>query len=203
MRTHLLRKALQALRAGRLGDAGAYKAAALTGPACPAAHKAVIALAHPIPDMKRVSAGSFAPETLGAAYLDFIRTNGIKPIEVSADVREELQAVHPVAVRYLALHDLFHVVLGFGVDRPGELGVWTFVAEQRYSPTFARAAKAARWLYPLVEPSSARELALQRARGAALARRAPMLLGVELEAMLFLSLQEVRSGLGITGTSAA
>jgi [ribosomal protein S5]-alanine N-acetyltransferase len=107
VRISLLSRAFRALRNGRVGDAAAYKAAALTGPAYPEAYAAVSALRAPIPDMARLASVSYRDGTFGKAYDDFVRSHGITPLQVSDAVRDELQPIHPVAVRYLALHDLF------------------------------------------------------------------------------------------------
>lgn len=116
-------------------------------------------------------------------------------------MRIELEPINVVAVRYLALHDLFHVLLGFDVSRPGELGVWSFVAQQEYCPTYKKAAKTASMLYPLVQPSARAELTRQRVRGEEMARAAPCLIGIELERYWDCSLDEVRAKLRLTAAN--
>ena len=146
-----------------------------------------------LPALRRLESGTF-----GHAYAQFIDDNKLRLLVVSADTFADI-AVHanPLAVRYLLLHDAFHVLLGFGISLPGELGVWSFVAAQHYSPSFDRAATYARLLYPVVAPSQVRELRAARLAGAALARSAPCLIAQPIDAYWDEPLISVRKRLGI------
>lgn len=149
MNAKFILKAVYALRAGRIGDAGAYKAAAFSTPAYPDVAAKIRQLANPFPriDLHRLLALSAG--TFGHVYVSFLAANGLKPLDVSPEVGAEIARINPLAVRYPILHDAFHVLLGFDATLPGEIGVWSFVSAQRYSPSFDRAATFARFFNQL------------------------------------------------------
>ena len=180
-----------------MGDAAMYKAVALTAAPFPQALRAVAALTEPLPDFPRLLKSTVPLGSVGAAFAKFVADNGITPLSVSQRVREEVAPLNLVAARYVLVHDMFHVLLGFDISRPGELAVWSFVAEQRYSPSYARAAALARLLYPIAQPSALSALALHRRQAVQLAKVCPCLIGRPLEQYWSLPLQEVRRELGI------
>ncbi len=193
----LLLKAMRAVHEGRIGDAGVYKAAALTAAPHAGPLNQVLLLADPLPDFADLSSASVPAGSLGQAYAAFLAKHGITPLTLSTSVRREVAQLNVLAVRYVLVHDLFHVLLGFGIDRPGELAVWSFVSEQRYSPSYERAAKLANWLYPLAEPSARRELHRQRAEAMQMARDVPCLIAQPFERYWDQPLESVRDRFGI------
>lgn len=188
---------MRAFREGRLGDAAVYKAVALTAPPFPEALNAVRSLAEPLPDFANLVSDSLSEGSLGHAYCEFISKHGIKPLSISPMVRSEVAPINLVASRYVLVHDVFHVLLGFDISRAGELAVWSFVAAQGYSRSFGRAAALANVLYPLVEPSARADLQNQRTRAIELARECPCLIGQPLERYWSTPLNTVRRELGI------
>jgi ubiquinone biosynthesis protein Coq4 len=201
-RPGLLAQAIRCFRAGRLGDAAAYKSAALVAEAPPDLDARLMQLETPLPrivlaELRNLPAGSF-----GHAYARFMDEHRLTPLTISAPVAEELGRHHRLAVRYLLLHDAFHVLLGFDTRLPGELGVWSFVAAQGYSPTYRRAAAAARWLYALMAPTEWRALRAARRRGLALAREAECLIAQPIERHWRDGLDEVRRQLGLRSADA-
>ena len=202
MNLALLVKAGRALREGRIGDAAAYKAVALSGPPDAKVLEAVRRLPQPVPEVLGLMSTPSPPGSVGDAFARFVARHRITPISVSPTVRAELQDANPVAVRYLALHDLFHVLLGFGIDRPGELAVWSFTAAQGYGPTFVRAAAAARLLYPLMQPSAFATLDRQRTRAIEMAKAAPCLIALPLEQHWSEPLADVRRALRLPAAAA-
>lgn len=198
MQLALLLKAVRAFRAGRIGDGGAYKAAALTAPAYPDVRARLARLEQMLPDIRLEELRSLEPGSFGRHCADFMDLNRLTPIVISPEVRAELAAAQPLGLRYALLHDAFHVLLGFDTSLAGELGVWSFVAAQRYSPTFRWAAGLARVLYPLQAPSLRGELRAARLRAEAQAERVPCLIAQPLETLLDLPLLQVRHSLGIT-----
>lgn len=198
MQLTLLRKAFHAYRVGRTGDAAVYKTAALGASAYPEVERRLRALDRlfpviDLPALRRLENGTF-----GHAYAQFIDDNKLQPLVVSADAYADIAAhASPLAVRYLLLHDAFHVLLGFGISLPGELGVWSFVAEQHYSPSFERAATYARLLYPVFAPSRIGELRAARIAGTTMARSVPCLIAQPIDAYWDEPLISVRKRLGI------
>ncbi len=197
MQIRLLSKAVQAFRAGSVGDAAAYKAAALTAPAYPEVDRQLQGLDQLLPSidlpaLRQLDRGSF-----GFAYARFMQINKLKPLVLSPSTIVELSRENSLAVRYPLFHDAFHVLLGFDANLPGELGVWSFVAEQRYSPSFEHAALFARLLYPLAAPTRFGELRRARAAGQAIARQVPCLIAQPIETFWQLPLAAVRARLCI------
>lgn len=62
--------------------------------------------------------------TLGRALAQYYADNGIKPFENSYPIRTEVEYL---AQRYRDLHDVVHVVTGYGTDAIGELELQVFV----------------------------------------------------------------------------
>lgn len=188
MNAKLILKAVHALCVGRIRDAGAYKAAAFK----------IGQLANPFPRIDLHSLRTLSTGTFGHAYVSFLAANGLKPLDVSSAVGAEITCINPLAVRYPILHDAFHVLLGFNASLPGEIGVWSFVSAQHYSPSFDRAASFARFLYPIVAPASHQQLREQRLRGLALALEVPCLIAQPTEEYWHEPLSELRERLRIT-----
>jgi ubiquinone biosynthesis protein Coq4 len=185
------------MREGRLGDAGVYKAVALTAAPYPETLNAVNALSEPLPDFARLLSSSVPEGSLGQSFAAFVSKYGITPLSISPRVRSEIAPLNIVAARYVLIHDVFHVLLGFDISRPGELAVWSFVAAQHYSRSYERAAALANVFYPLAEPSARTELKRQRAQAIELARDCTCLIAQPLEQYWSLPLAEVRRELGI------
>jgi ubiquinone biosynthesis protein Coq4 len=199
----LLLKSLNAMREGRFGDAGVYKAVALTAAPYPDTLNAVNRLSEPLPDFATMTSSSMPGGSLGQAFATFVAKYGITPLSISPKVRSEVAPLNIVAARYLLVHDVFHVLLGFDISRPGELAVWSFVAAQHYSRSYERAAALANVVYPLAEPSARTELRRQRAQAIELARDCACLIAQPLEQYWSVPLAEVRRELGIRSTDDA
>jgi ubiquinone biosynthesis protein COQ4 len=176
MQFSLLLSAVRAYREGRVGDAAAYKAAALGTPAYPEVEQGLKQLRQPFPRLDLATLAALSVGTFGHAYARFMAANQLTPLSVSSAVASELEGPNTLAVRYTLLHDTFHVLLGFDTSLAGELGVWSFVAEQRYSPTHQHAAALARTLYPLARHSQISALRAARRRGETLAHDVPCLI---------------------------
>ena len=139
------------------------------------------------------------PGSFGHEYSRFMRRNGLRPFNFSDRVAA-LFDTFPVSTRYVRIHDMVHVLLGFEPDIPGELGVYAFVGEQHYNPTLDRAALTARFFAAFMFWSRSKMRAA-RLRGKALARGARILIAEPLEDMLERPLAEVRRELGLAADS--
>lgn len=181
MQFSLFLSAVRAYREGRIGDAAAYKAAALGTPAYPEVEQGLKQLRQPFPHLELSTLAALPVGTFGHAYARFMAANDLTPLSVSPAVASELEGSNTLAVRYTILHDVFHVLLGFDTSLAGELGVWSFVAEQRYSHAHQLAAALARILYPLARPSQISALRAARLRGEALAHDIPCLIAQPIE----------------------
>lgn len=190
-------KFVRYLRAGRMGDAAAMKAAAFGGRAYPEIAARLRALRDPFPAIDLDTLRALPAQSFGAAYVAFLDRHHLRPFAVSPEVVAELWPDHVLEVRYPLLHDAFHVLLGFDVTLAGELGVWSFVSAQHYSPSFDRAARLGGFIYPLVAPGQRAALTIAASRGRALAAQAACLIAEPIEDYWAMRLEEVRARLGL------
>jgi ubiquinone biosynthesis protein COQ4 len=93
---------------------------------------------------------SFAPGTVGAAYRDFIRSENLSAEGLAEESRKiedaDIEAAHPLAWygrRLRDVHDIWHVLTGYGRDALGEACVVAFSYAQTKSTGFALIALAA------------------------------------------------------------
>jgi len=185
-------------RHGRTGDAAAMKTAAFGNRAYPDVEHELATLTTPYPDIDLEALRAYPPGTFGRAYAEHMDACGLKPFHVSPGVASELGPAQILGVRYVLLHDAFHVLLDFDTSWPGELGVWSFVSAQRYSPDFDRGVRLARRLYPFLAPSKKTELKAADKRGQRLGEKAPRLLMAPIETLFDGPLEDARHKLGLT-----
>ncbi len=196
-RLNLMRACKAAFNAGDVADAAAYKSALLCSPAYPEVENKLGALQFPFPAISLERLRQCPPGSFGKTYDEFLSKNGLHPLVVSDRLTEVLGKDNILAVRYIMVHDAFHVLLDFDVGLPGELGVWAFVREQQYCSTYRWAATAARISYFLMSPSQGRALRAAWDRGTALARQAECLIAQLLEQFWDMPLPAVREKLGL------
>ena len=203
MNLRFLLEAIRCWRAGRMGDSAGYKAAAFGGRAYPAIEAALRRLDEPFPAIDLDRLRGCPPGSFGQAYVAFMDANRLRPFLLSPEAATELGRDHVLEVRYPLLHDAFHTLLGFDTSLPGELGVWSFVAAQRYSPQFDRAGRLGALLYPIVAPGRRAALRAAAERGRRLARRAPCLIAEKLERSWAEPLPLLRARLGLVDSNGA
>ena len=92
---------------------------------------------------------SFGPGTVGAAYRDFIAPRGLSAEGLADESRKvadsDVDALHPLAWygrRMRDVHDVWHVLTGYGTDALGEVCVVAFSYSQTRSLGFAAIALA-------------------------------------------------------------
>lgn len=91
----------------------------------------------------------FGPGTVGAAYRDFIAPRGLSAQGLAEESRKvpeaDVDAAHPLAWyarRMRDVHDVWHVLTGYGTDALGEVCVVAFSYQQTRSLGFAVIALA-------------------------------------------------------------
>ncbi len=192
-----IREIIRIMRSGEdVGDAAALKLT-LTADEPPGPHTEA-ARAHAEQNFQPLDFEALAalPEgTFGRAYADFMRDNGLKPLNFSERSRPIFEQ-HPVALRYIRIHDMVHVLIGLGTDGPGEAGVYAFVAEQKYTPTLDKAARTAHRVGKLMFWARSRVREAERV-GREAAEGAQILVTAPLEDMLDRPLDEVRRAVGV------
>lgn len=197
MNLNYIMRAIDYARRGRTGDAAAMKTAAFGNPAYPDVERELAALVTPYPDIDLESLRTSPSGSFGRVYAVHMDACGLKPLRVSPEVASELGVSQILGVRYVLLHDAFHVLLDFDTSWPGELGVWSFVSAQRYSRDFDRGVRLARRLYPFLAPGRQAELQAAYARGKRLGEKAPRLLLAPIERFFPQALSDVRRDLHI------
>ncbi len=93
---------------------------------------------------------SLPPGSVGAAYRDFVRARDLSAYGLAAESRKvadtEIDAAHPTAWyarRLRDVHDIWHVLTGYGSDALGEACVVAFSHPQARSAGFAFIAAGA------------------------------------------------------------
>jgi hypothetical protein len=120
-----------------------------------------------------------APGSLGEGCLSFWRRNALKPFAMNP--RQGLGPAEKLLARRMLMHDVCHVLLDFKADWPGQLGVFSFIAAQRYCPEFEWSARRLAQIYTTAAPWLRDELACAEADARRLALATPRLLTMPIE----------------------
>ncbi|WP_414565778.1 MULTISPECIES: Coq4 family protein [unclassified Anabaena] len=134
--------------------------------------------------------------TLGYEYAQHMLKNGIQPLEISADLREEA-SLSPFGLRYTLTHDVFHVLLGFDTSYAGEMGVAAFMIAQDYSKLLNVFNPVMTFLYPLIFRSQGQQMRSNIRRGKALGEQATCLLAYRFEENWGRAIADIRAELGL------
>lgn len=143
----------------------------------------------------------FAPGTVGAAYRGFREARGFTAdglAETAREVAPEIDALHPLAWysrRLRDVHDIWHVLTGYGTDALGEACVVSFSYGQTHNLGFGFIGwGAAREIQREARSIPARRAAFQAWRNG---RRARWLPGLDYEALFAEPLEAARARLRI------
>ncbi|MBC8071853.1 MAG: hypothetical protein IAG13_26235, partial [Deltaproteobacteria bacterium] len=164
----------------RVGDAAMYKAHMLGIPTEPRHAHELLALGE-LPRIDIEALRELPRGTLGREYVEFMAARGLHPFVVDSALERDVLERNIGIARYAMMHDVFHVLTGFNTRWAGELGVWAFVAAQRYEPMHRFALAMGCLLYPLLAPLQIPQLWKNLRRGLAMGRRADRLLYLPLE----------------------
>lgn len=144
----------------------------------------------------------FGPGTVGAAYRDFIAPRGLSAEGLAEESRKipdaDIDAPHPLAWygrRLRDVHDVWHVLTGYGTDALGEVCVVAFSYAQTRSLGFAAIALAGAREFGRLKDGNPYGAAVREAwlHG----RAAAWLPAVDYPALFALSLDEARERLAI------
>lgn len=138
--------------------------------------------------------------TLGYEYAQHMQNNGIQPLEVSDDLREEAKR-HPFALRYTVTHDIFHILLGFDTSYVGEAGVFGFTVGQNYTKTLNLTYPLIKLIFLLIKPWQAKEILASARRGKELGEQAVCLLAYRFEEYWTRPITDIRAELGLVSTN--
>jgi ubiquinone biosynthesis protein Coq4 len=167
----------------RIGDFALYKSELVGARARPEVEARLAALPTPFPEVDLEALGALERGTLGREYVEFLHANELDAFRISEDMDPALVRRNVFTARYSLLHDVFHVLTGFDTSWAGELGVWAFVAGQRYTAAHWVAVILACLVYPILAPRQIPRLWRNLWLGRRMGRRAASLLTTELETM--------------------
>lgn len=146
---------------------------------------------------------SFPPGSVGAAYVHYIETEHFSVAGMIDESHkgippEEVDEVHPYAWffrRVRDLHDIFHVLTGYGRDALGEMCLLAFTFQETHGLGLAFVAGGGYLRAHGPAKGQARKALLEaRRRG----KRAAWLPGEDYERVLFEPLEDARRRLGLT-----
>ena len=134
--------------------------------------------------------------TLGYEYAQHMKQQGIQPLKISPDLLEAAKA-NPFALRFIATHDIFHVLLGFDTTYAGEVGVLGFTIGQNYSKFLNAYEPIVKYLYPLIFLSQNKQIRNNLSLGKAMGEQAQYLLVYRFEENWSRPIEEIRTELGL------
>jgi len=136
-------------------------------------------------DLDQLPAG-----TLGKTYAQHMMSNKLNPdfyevIDITDDVTYFTMCMRET-------HDIWHVVSGFGIDVPGELGLQAFTLAQTYSPVSTVLVGGAMFLAPFKNLNSVSEIYNQVTKGWTLGSNAKTIFGTDWEKLWDKPLDQIR-----------
>jgi ubiquinone biosynthesis protein COQ4 len=149
---------------------------------------------HPYIDLKELS--KYPEGTFGREYANYMQTNNLNPFNISSEL-EEIAKRNVFALRYVATHDIFHLLLGFDTSYAGEIGVYAFAAAQNYSKSLKVSLWLAKLLYPLLAPQQRQKIFDNVKKGIELGKKAEFLLGFRFEEHWTEPIDDLRIRLGL------
>lgn len=185
----------------RIGDVGIYKSELAGGGARKEIEQALETMGDAFPAVDLDALAELPRATLGREYAEFLRANGLEAFRISDRIGPELLRRNMFIARYSLFHDVFHVLTGFDTSPAGELGVWAFVAAQRYSAGHWLAVLAALLVYPFLAPRQILKIWHNLRRGVRMGRQARTLITVPFETMWDRPVAELRRELDVDPAS--
>lgn len=148
--------------------------------------------------LRALPVGSF-----GRAYADFLDDNQLGPFTLSAEMPAEVVARNAHWARYALVHDMLHVLLGYGPDLAGEMGVYAFTLAQRLSWVFWLYLPLAWLVMPILAPHRIGRMIKNFRRGYRLGRALANQIALPLDRRFGEPLEHVRATLGYGSLDAA
>lgn len=135
--------------------------------------------------------------SFGRAFIDFCDRNDIIPARFTDAIEPAELRRMAAAARYIAVHDMVHVLLGHDTSIPGELGVIGFAVGQGYfrGGPFIFATQVV--VGSLMRPHQARRSVANLRAGRRLGERTTNLLAEPLEDLFADDLESVRRRFGL------
>ena len=182
---------------GRAGDVGILKLDLFRLKGAPFWEESILQLPQIYPPIELEKLKDYPDNTLGKELYNFMIKGKISPFKIS-DEFQHLIPKNAFGVRMLAMHDIYHVLLGFNTSYAGEMGVWAFQRHKKFSSGITISYFAAKILYPLFSPMTLKNILLANKEGRRLARESILDICFPYEENWNNNLAEVRKKLNIT-----
>lgn len=190
-------EAARRLREGKLGDGAILKADAVEARVAPDVEEKLAGVRGYLPRIDLDALSELPEGSFGRAYADHMRGHKLTPFQVSEGFDPEMLRRNTFAARYAVTHDIFHVLLGFDMRLPGEMGVLAFAVAQGYARVQRVALALALLLYPVMAPFEAPRTFRCFREGWRLGKSAKFMLGVRFEERWEQPIAELRTELGL------
>lgn len=149
-----------------------------------------------IPSIDMAQLRALPQGSFGRAYADFLDDNALGPFVLSDAMPPEVVARNAHWARYALVHDMLHVLLGFGPDLAGEMGVYAFTLAQRLSWVFWLYLPLAWLVMPILAPHRIPRMIRNFRRGYRLGRSLDNQIALVLDRRFTQPLEQVRAELG-------
>jgi ubiquinone biosynthesis protein COQ4 len=149
-----------------------------------------------IPAIDMAALRALPPGSFGRAYADFLDDNHLGPFTISDEMPPEVVARNAHWARYALVHDMLHVLLGYGPDLAGEMGVYAFTLAQRLSWVFWLYLPLALVVLPILAPHRIPQMVRNFRRGFRLGRTLANQIALPLDRRFAAPLERVRGELG-------
>ena len=148
------------------------------------------------PDVDVARLAQLPEGTLGRAYAEHMEKYRIQPLEISSDMEVDARQ-NLLALRLVAVHDIYHALLEFSTNYSGEAGVFAFKAAQGYSKAIALLQPIGLIAIMLMRPRKIKQTLADYRRGWALGKQAKNILTYRFEDNWAKPIDEVRAELGL------
>ena len=155
-----------------------------------------------LPDIDMPSLRALPDGTLGREWARLLDAQGYAPFDLPPELKAEV-IEQTFMVRYIATHDVMHVLTGFDTSYAGEMGVLSFTVAQGFAPGGRTQELAATLLYPLFAPSQRAAIRTNRRVGRAMGEASRFLLGERWEDRLEARVEDLRAEFGVPDPEAA
>jgi ubiquinone biosynthesis protein Coq4 len=199
-RMAMIREASALLRVPEtMGDGALLKSLAFSSRGPKQVREALAPLEGFVADLDPAALAQMPEGSFGHAVHRFCVDNRITLLRPRMTERlREVSKDRVVAVRYVATHDLVHVLIDEGADYAGEAAVYGFACAQRYSGMHWLALSLTCTLWPLLKPWQALRIWRAAVRGYRKGSRAPLVLAMRFEDRLAEPLADVRRDLQLS-----
>ena len=156
-----------------------------------------------IPAIDMAALRALPKGSFGRAYADFLDDHQLGPFTLSAEMPGDVVARNAHWARYALVHDMLHVLLGYGPDLAGEMGVYAFTLAQRLSWVFWLYLPLALLIMPILAPHRIPRMIRNFRRGYRLGRALDNQIALSLDRRFAEPLEQVRATLGYSSAQGA